>query len=113
MPASRFFFVRRRTTLRDLPDALVTGADTANALSARSSLNRDSVIADLAEEHRATGVGQAREAGDDRVVRVMGERGGGRRGERLDGLADGVEDTEQGEDLGAHRVLDQWLLAQL
>lgn len=40
MPASRLFFVRRRVTMRDLPEARVTGAAPAKACSARSSANR-------------------------------------------------------------------------
>jgi hypothetical protein len=38
--ASRLFFVRRRVTVRDLPESRVTGAQPAKACSARSSANR-------------------------------------------------------------------------
>jgi hypothetical protein len=37
MAASLLFLVRRRTTVRDLPEARVTGAEPAEACSARSS----------------------------------------------------------------------------
>lgn len=40
LAASRLFFTRRRTTVRDFPDARVTGTDPANACNARSSANR-------------------------------------------------------------------------
>jgi hypothetical protein len=40
MAASRLFLVRQRVTVRELPEARVTGAEPAKACSARSSLNR-------------------------------------------------------------------------
>jgi len=43
------------------------------------------VIAHLCQDHRATGVGQAGEAGNDLVVRVLGEGSGGRCGELVHG----------------------------
>lgn len=40
MAARRLFLVRRRVTVRDLPEARVTGAEPVKACSARSSRNR-------------------------------------------------------------------------
>ena len=58
------------------------------------------VVADLGEHDRAADVGQAGEAGDDLVVRVLSERLDQRGGELVDRGADRVEHAEQGERLG-------------
>jgi hypothetical protein len=72
--ASRLFFVRRRVTVRDLPESRVTGAQPAKACSARSSANR-SRSSPISAHDRAADVGQAAgEAGDDLIVRVLRER---------------------------------------
>jgi hypothetical protein len=71
------------------------------------------VVTDLGQHDRAGDVGQAGEAGDDLVVRVMRERLGQGGGEAVGRVADGVQDGEQSKGLGAHRLLHQPVLAQL
>jgi hypothetical protein len=50
--------------------------------------------------------GQAGEAGDYRVVGVLPKILVDRRGELVDAVAGGVQDCQQGQRLGAHRLLD-------
>ena len=73
MAARRLFLVRRRVTVRDLPEARVTGAEPAKACRP-GRRGTCPVVACLGEHDGAADVGQAREAGDDRVVRVLAER---------------------------------------
>jgi hypothetical protein len=74
---------------RLLPEALVTGAEPAYALSARGSAKR--VRSSPIGEHAGPGhIAEAGEAGDDLVVGVLGERLGGGLAELVDAGALGV-----------------------
>lgn len=70
------------------------------------------VVADLGQDAGAGEVGQAGEAGDDRVVGVFAEFVGGSLLEVVGACAGGVEGREQRQGLSAHGLLDQFGLAQ-
>jgi hypothetical protein len=65
------------------------------------------VVAELGEDPGAGIVGQAREAGDDRVVGVLLERVGGGVAEFVDLAAFDAERRQQGECLAAHGAVNE------
>jgi hypothetical protein len=94
------------------PDALVTGAEPAYALQRSGVGEAGAVVADLGKDTGPGEVVQPGEAGD-LVVGVLGERHRDSLAELLDAVTLDVEGGQQPRSLGAHRLLDQRVLAQL